>query len=104
MAGKESGWNSVYAPSGLTATSPTGEEWKERYVGEDGAGVSGGEAMGEVGAGCGTGGYADCVMCWILIDCYEAGTGFDGLCAVCAAEDEACRDEGDGALGEVVYY
>ena len=44
-------------------------------------------------------------MCCILIDWrYEAGTGFDGLCAVCAAEDEARGDEGDGALGEVVYY
>ena len=56
-------------PSGLTATSPTGEEWKERYVGEDGAGFSGGEAMGEAGAGCCAGGYADCVMYWILIGC-----------------------------------
>ena len=71
---------------------------------EDGAGFSGGEAMGEAGAGCGTGGYADCVMCWILIDWrYEAGTGFDGLCAVCAAEDEACGSEDYGALGRGVY-
>ena len=36
---------------------------------EAGAGFSSGEAMGEVGTGCGTGGYADCVMYWILIGC-----------------------------------
>ena len=67
---------------------------------EAGAGFSSGEAMGEVGAGCGTGGYADCVMCWILIDCVMRL----GLVSVCAAEDEARGSEGDGALGEVVYY
>ena len=71
---------------------------------EAGAGFSGGEAMCEAGTGFSGGGYADCVMCWILIDWrYEAGAGFDGLCAVCAAEYEARGSEGDGALGEVIY-
>ena len=43
-------------------------------------------------------------MNWILIDWrYEAGTGFDGLSAVCEAEDEEERTEADGALGECIY-
>ena len=90
MAGKRKRLGHCLCPLRPDGHLPTGEEWKERYV-------------GEVGAGCGIGGYAGCVMCWILIDCYEVGTGFDGLCAVCAAEDEARGSEGDGALGEVVY-
>ena len=35
---------------------------------------------------------------------YEAGIGFVGVCAVCEAADEAHGAEGDGPVGEGVYY
>ena len=43
-------------------------------------------------------------MSWILIDWRnEAGTGFNGVSAVCEAEDEEERAAADGALGEDIY-